>query len=246
MTAQYGLIGFPLSHSLSAKLFQEQFHGRYSYELFPLENLDSLHDWIFSLPFLKGFNVTHPYKENIIPYIDELDEVAKKIGAVNTVTIDRKEQRIILKGYNTDFYGFRKSLQHLHPEGNVAALILGTGGAAKAVAHALSVENIPHLFVSRTAQAGAITYQELSANLLKEKKLIINATPLGMHPLNAAKPDIPYQAIDSSHYLFDLIYNPPETLFLLEGKKREAHTQNGIGMLRYQAEASWKIWKLIQ
>lgn len=245
MMKSYGLIGQPVTHSLSPLLFQKQFGNAYNYGLFPMENVEDIRCWIHQHPDIMGLNITKPFKESVISYLDELSPEARQIGAVNVIEVRRSVDNIFLKGYNTDFYGFQKSLQAFLKEPVSSALILGTGGAAKAVAFALSHIGIPYQFVSRTRNAGAISYQEITQELICHTPLIINATPLGMFPKSAESPSIPYSAIDKHHYLFDLIYSPSETQFLYEGRIRGAHTQNGYEMLHYQAEKSWEIWKLI-
>lgn len=245
MMKSYGLIGNPIIHSLSPLLFQKQFGDAYTYNLFPLENVEDIRLWIHQHPDLMGINITKPFKESVLPYLDELSPEAKHIGAVNVIEIQRRSENMVLKGHNTDFYGFQKSLQAFVKGLISSALILGTGGAAKAVAFALSHIGIPYKFVSRTEKENAISYEELTPEMVHHSPLIINATPLGMSTQSEESPPIPYHAIDKHHYLFDLIYTPFETRFLYEGKIRGAHIQNGYEMLQYQAEESWKIWGLL-
>lgn len=244
MKPSFGLIGYPLHHSLSPKLFQEAWGNRYTYSLYPIEKISNIRTFLRQHYHLSGINVTIPYKERIIDYLDDLDEAAQQIGAVNVVRIVRNEDNLNLKGFNTDYLGFQNSLLEFHPKPIKSALILGTGGAGKAVAYALQQEGISFMYVSRRQGAGCLTYDKLTTELLAEHKLIINTTPLGMSPWEECKPSLPYTAISEGHYLFDLIYNPEETLFLKIGKEQGAHTCNGYDMLRYQAEASWKIWGL--
>lgn len=242
MLKKYGLIGYPLSHSFSKGYFTEKFKKEgiknAAYETYPLEKISDFTTLLQNNPELVGLNVTIPYKEAIIPYLDELSEEAKKIGAVNTIKIINGKKI----GYNSDVVGFEKSLiQHLKPTHN-KALVLGTGGAAKAVWFVLEKLNIPYLKVSRTASENIIAYDTISIDLVKEYPLIINTTPLGMSPKLESKPDIPYQALTKNHFLYDLVYNPQTTLFLEMGQKMGATIQNGLPMLHGQAERSWELW----
>ena len=242
MLKKYGLIGYPLSHSFSKGYFTEKFKKEgiknAAYETYPLEKISDFTTLLQNNPELVGLNVTIPYKEAIIPYLDELSEEAKKIGAVNTIKIINGKKI----GYNSDVVGFEKSLiQHLKPTHN-KALVLGTGGAAKAVWFVLKKLNIPYLKVSRTASENIIAYDTISIDLVKKYPLIINTTPLGMSPKLESKPDIPYQALTKNHFLYDLVYNPQTTLFLEMGQKMGATIQNGLPMLHGQAERSWELW----
>ena len=242
MLKKYGLIGYPLSHSFSKGYFTEKFKKEgienAAYETYPLEKISDFTTLLQNNPELVGLNVTIPYKEAIIPYLDELSEEAKKIGAVNTIKIINGKKI----GYNSDVVGFEKSLiQHLKPTHN-KALVLCTGGAAKAVWFVLEKLNIPYLKVSRTASENIIAYDTISIDLVKEYPLIINTTPLGMSPKLETKPDIPYQALTKNHFLYDLVYNPQTTLFLEMGQKMGATIQNGLPMLHGQAERSWELW----
>ena len=243
MLKKYGLIGYPLSHTFSKGYFTEKFKKEgienAAYETYPLEKISDFTTLLQNNPELVGLNVTIPYKEAIIPYLDELSEEAKKIGAVNTIKIINGKKI----GYNSDVVGFEKSLiQHLKPTHN-KALVLGTGGAAKAVWFVLEKLNIPYLKVSRTASENIIAYDTISIDLVKEYPLIINTTPLGMSPKLESKPDIPYQALTKNHFLYDLVYNPQTTLFLEMGQKMGATIQNGLPMLHGQAERSWELWR---
>lgn len=243
MTKLYGLIGYSLGHSFSEKYFTEKFRRErisgVEYRAFPLENIESLPGLLADNPSLHGFNVTIPYKEQVIPYLDSLDGEAAEIGAVNCVKIEEGK----LTGYNTDAYGFRLSLLELIGEDRPSALILGTGGASKAVAYTLGKLGINYTYVSRTPAQGQLSYAELTNSILGDSKLIINTTPLGMSPKTGYTPELPYEAVTSEHYLFDLIYNPAETLFLRQGREQGAATMNGMQMLIAQAERSWEIWE---
>lgn len=241
---QYGLIGKTLSHSFSKKYFEEKFKRENInavYENFELNDISQV-EGLFSIHSnLCGLNVTIPYKEQIIPYLDEVDEQAQKIGAVNTIYIDKETGK--MKGYNTDVYGFKQSLKPFLENQHQRALILGTGGASKAVAYVLNELGITTAFVSRTPQLeNQLSYDELNENILASFLLIINTTPLGTFPDVEEKPPINYDAITPNHLLYDLVYNPAETAFLKEGKKRGALTINGEQMLQLQAEKAWEIW----
>lgn len=241
---QYGLIGKTLSHSFSKKYFEEKFKRENInavYENFELNDISQV-EGLFSIHSnLCGLNVTIPYKEQIIPYLDEVDEQARKIGAVNTIYIDKETGK--MKGYNTDVYGFKQSLKPFLENQHQRALILGTGGASKAVAYVLNELGITTAFVSRTPQLeNQLSYDELNENILASFLLIVNTTPLGTFPNVDEKPTINYDAITPNHLLYDLVYNPAETAFLKEGKKRGALTINGEQMLQLQAEKAWEIW----
>lgn len=244
---KFGLIGFPLSHSFSKKYFSEKFEKETiadcSYELYPLESIAAFPELIASQPDLAGLNVTIPYKEQVIPYLDELDEKAAAIGAVNTITI--KDGK--LKGYNTDYYGFRNSLTQWlganpMPE---KALILGTGGASKAVKATLEDLGISYQFVSRLPEAGQLSYKHLNSPTqrhLASSTLIINTTPLGTYPNTDQLPNLPYDQLTPDHYLFDLVYNPLITAFMQKGIDAKCWVKNGLEMLHGQAEKAWEIW----
>lgn len=236
---RYGIVGKSLSHSFSPAYFEKRFRQQrlddHSYEVYEFESVDQVSS-LRSLEELCGFNVTIPFKESIIDHLDEVSEEAQLIGAVNCVkVIDGK-----WIGYNTDAAGFMGSLSDFLPEGFIRhALILGSGGASKAVRHALTQMGVEYRVVSRT---GELDYTNLSASEVRLSELIINTTPLGMYPDIDTYPDIPYQALTSNHYLVDIIYNPEETAFLRKGRILGAGTMNGSEMLRLQAEKSWDIW----
>lgn len=238
----YGLIGFPLTHSFSKKFFSEKFEKESikncRYENFQLPTIDSLIYVLAQNPALAGLNVTIPYKELVLPFLSDSSEVVKSIGACNCIKIrDNK-----LFGYNTDVTGFRETFikkiapQHTH------ALILGTGGASKAIAFVLQQLNISYQFVSRAIGQNQLSYNELNKDIIHRSKIIINTTPVGMYPQAQNAPGIPYEGISDGHYLYDLVYNPAKTIFLQKGEERGAVIQNGAGMLEIQAEESWKIW----
>ncbi len=247
MNKIFGLIGFPLGHSFSKGYFDKKFRGEgiknRAYENFPLENIGQFNDLVDANPRFAGLNVTIPYKESVIPYLDETDREAAGIGAVNTIKFVRNSGKVKLIGYNTDIVGFRKSLLDFWDNQSNKALVLGSGGASKAVLHVLNTMDVEVVVVSRSkAGKGLINYNDLTPGLIKECKLIINTTPLGMYPQIEKKPEIPYSYISSDHFLFDLIYNPDETKFLKMGRMNGARTLNGLNMLVEQAEKSWEIW----
>ncbi len=242
----YGLIGYPLGHSFSVRYFSEKFKKEKiagsSYRNFSLERIEDFTEIIEKYPDLSGLNVTIPYKEKIMAYLDEVDDNAKKIGAVNTISIKNIDGKKYLKGYNTDAPGFIKALKTvLNPEIK-SALILGTGGASKAIDFALQQADIKTTFVSRTPVSGEISYADLNADVIHENLLIVNTSPLGTFPNVEECPNIPYDSLSGKHILFDLVYNPERTLFMKKGQERGAKTSNGYMMLVNQAEESWKIW----
>lgn len=241
----FGLIGYPLGHSFSASFFTELFEKKgisATYSNFPLEQLDEFPSLLENQPDLAGLNVTVPYKQKIIPYLDSLSPTAKAVQAVNTITIKRGEGKLVTEGDNTDVKGFRRSLeQHLKPQ-HKSAMVLGTGGSSKAVLHVLNQLGIKVIRVSRTAGKEKITYGDLDSGVLASTGLIINTTPLGMYPHVETFPQIPYEAIGPDHLLFDLVYNPEKTAFLKKGERQGADCVNGFDMLIYQALASWEIW----
>ncbi|TAG05663.1 MAG: shikimate dehydrogenase [Cytophagia bacterium] len=244
----YGLVGYPLTHSFSPKYFEEKFKNEnisdVSYELFLLENINSLPFLFKNNKNLQGVNVTIPYKEAVIPFLDELDESAKKVGAVNVI---KRLEDNRLKGYNSDIFGFEQTLNDalLHfPVQKPAALIFGTGGASKAVAACLESKNIDFMYVSRQkTEKNNYSYENLEINILKKYLLWINTTPIGMYPNENECLPIFYDVITNQNYLLDLIYNPEQTMFLREGLKRNAKIKNGLQMLYAQAEKAWKIWQ---
>lgn len=237
----FGLIGYPLGHSFSKKYFTQKFEKEQlncRFENFPIESIELLPSVLQDNPLLIGLCVTIPYKEKVIPFLQELSPDVQQIGACNSIRIRKGK----LTGFNTDTTGFKQSLiQQLQPH-HTKALILGTGGASKAVEYVLRQLGIGYTFVSRTAKQGVITYEALNADIIQSHLLIINASPAGTFPNTEQCPDIPYEDIGNQHFLFDLIYNPEKTLFLKKGEERGAAIQNGHNMLIAQAEASWKLW----
>lgn len=241
----FGLIGYPLGHSFSQKFFTEKFEKENieaTYQLFPLENIELFPELIKNNPHLCGLNVTIPYKEKVIPYLDELDETAKEIGAVNVIKFVRTNNDLKLIGYNSDVIGFENSLKRLLKPHHTKALILGTGGASKGVAFVLKKLGIEYKFVSRTSNSEQLTYEDLTPCLIKEYPLIINASPVGTFPNTKDCPVIPYGGLSEKHLLYDLIYNPEKTLFLAKGEVQQSVIKNGLEMLHGQALAAWEIW----
>ncbi|MEM9820997.1 MAG: shikimate dehydrogenase [Bacteroidota bacterium] len=243
-TALYGLIGYPLSHSFSKRYFSQKFEKEgiegHDYDLFPLTQIDQLPNLIVQYPNLKGLNVTIPYKELVFDYLDEVDEAAAEVGAVNTIKISDGR----LKGYNTDVYGFEQSLVKWLKPLPAKAMILGTGGAAKAVAYVLRRLGIDFLKISR-GNKGDLTYGALNVQHLADYPLVINTTPLGMSPQIDTCPDLPYFHLAESNVLYDLVYNPEKTLFLKRGQEQNCQVKNGLEMLYLQAEKAWEIWNSI-
>lgn len=233
----FGIIGYPLQHSFSAKYFNEKFAAEHidaKYGLYPI-TIEDLRLKVESLlDSLDGFNVTMPYKQAIIPYLDRLDETAQAVGAVNVV--------YKRTGYNTDCLGFMESIRPLLRAYDQKALVLGTGGASKAVCYGLKQLGILPTLVSRTPKDGILRYDELTEEVMRDHTIIINCTPLGMYPETDSCPDIPYEFITARYLLYDCVYNPEETLFLRKGKAQGASIQNGIGMLKGQAKKAWSIW----
>ena len=244
---KYGLIGYPLKHSFSISYFNEKFQSENidaEYVNFEIPRIEDFMEVVEENPNLRGLNVTIPYKEQVIPYLDELDKDTAKIGAVNVIKIiPQGKGDVKLVGYNSDTIGFTRSIEPLLQSHHVKALILGTGGASKAVFHGLANLGIEATFVSRTKKSNDIlTYQELTPEIMQEHTVIVNTTPLGMYPNVDACPDIPYDQLTPNHLLYDLLYNPHETLFTTTGMERGATVKNGLEMLLLQAFVSWEIW----
>jgi shikimate dehydrogenase len=248
MKKLYGLIGYPLGHSFSKKYFTEKFDRENitdcQYEKFEIPAITLLPDILNQNPNLQGLNVTIPYKEAVIPYLNHLDHSAKTVGAVNVIKINPESGE--LTGYNSDYFGFKTSLENWLPNdtSGFKALILGTGGAAKAVKAALDSLNIPYTQVSRSESPGCLTYLgcQSDPSIVQNHKLIINTTPLGMSPNLDKAPELHYEQITNEHYLYDLVYNPEETLFMKLGKNKGAKVKNGLEMLYLQADKAWELW----
>ncbi|MBP1224860.1 shikimate dehydrogenase family protein [Flavobacterium sp. 1355] len=240
---RFGLLGRNISYSFSKGYFTEKFNDEVftgnSYENFDISDINDFTELVANNPELKGLNVTIPYKEQVIPFLDKLSKKATLIGAVNTIKFTKKGK---LKGYNTDYYGFKKSLEPLLQPHHKKALILGTGGASKGVAFALDELSIPYTFVSREAKENIIDYDLINATTFDNFQIIINCTPVGTSPNITACPNLPYEFFTEKHIAYDLIYNPEETQFLKNAKEHGAVIKNGYDMLIFQAEKAWKIW----
>lgn len=257
---KYGLIGFPLSHSFSKKYFTEKFEKLHikdaQYDLYPIEHIKDLQDMLDKHPDMRGLNVTIPHKVNVIKYLDWVEHDAKQVGAVNCIRVIAESPILAsflgevgvtghdfrLEGFNTDIYGFEMSLRPLISENIESALVLGDGGAAKAVKCVLDNLGINMTIVTRKPHPGNILFKDLKPHHIKNNKLIINTTPLGTAPNFDECPDIPYEFITPEHLLYDLVYNPEKTLFLKKGEEQGARIKNGYEMLTLQAEKSWEIW----
>ena len=242
---KYGLIGYPLVHSFSKSFFNEKFQNEdidAEYINFEIKTIDDLPEVLATNPELKGLNVTIPYKEAVIPMLDALSETAAAIGAVNVIRVESKGDDTFLRGYNSDVIGFTKSIEPLLESHHKKALILGTGGASKAVNYGLKSLGLETLLVSRFERPGTIQYKDVTPEVVKEYNVIVNCTPCGLYPHTDECPDLPYEAMDSHNLLYDLLYNPDETLFMKKGKEQGAMTKNGLEMLLLQAFASWDFW----
>lgn len=244
---KYGLLGYPLGHSFSKTYFNQKFKAEKidaQYVNFEIPNIKEIKTVLKENPELNGLNVTIPYKEQVIPFLDDLDEDARLIGAVNVIKFTKGMfGKIKLKGYNSDIIGFKQSIEPLLDESHRKALILGTGGASKAVFHGLKQLGVGATLVSRKPKEFCITYDEITAKTLEQYTVIINTTPLGMFPDINSCPEIPYELLTSKHLLYDLLYNPDETLFMKKGKEKGAIVKNGLEMLLLQAFAAYEIWQ---
>ena len=244
---KFGLIGYPLGHSFSKNFFNEKFRSENidaEYVNFEIPDISEFPKVIKDNPDLAGLNVTIPYKEQVIPYLDEMDEGAASIGAVNVIKVIKQKRKTILKGYNSDVVGFMRSIEPLLEHHHTKALILGTGGASKAVhygLHKLGIETTK--FVSRSKRnEDTITYADLTPELMNDYKVIVNCTPVGMYPKADLCPEIPYDCLTKQHLLYDLLYNPNTTLFMKHGSEHGANVKNGLEMLLLQAFGAWEIW----
>ena len=252
---KYGLIGYPLGHSFSISYFNEKFQNEginAKYINFEIPTIEALPEVLASNPELKGLNVTIPYKEKVISYLDTVSPEARAIGAVNVIRIDHKGSDIKLKGFNSDVIGFTKSIEPMLEPIHKKALILGTGGASKAIDFGLKSLGLETVFVSRYERPGTIQYEKITPEIIHEYNVIVNCTPLGMYPHSDRCPNLPYEAMDERNILYDLIYNPDETLFMYKGRQQGAtmrrgaeygaDVKNGLEMLLLQAFASWELW----
>ena len=242
---KYGLIGYPLSHSFSIGYFNEKFQNEgidAEYLNFEIPQIELLPEILASNPDLMGFNVTIPYKEKVISYLDHVSPEARAIGAVNVVSVIHKNKGYYLKGYNSDVIGFTKSIEPMLEPFHKKALILGTGGASKAIYYGLKSLGLECVFVSRYERPGTVQYDKITGDDVREYNVIVNCTPCGMFPHTNECPNLPYEAMDSHNLLYDLIYNPDETMFMHKGAKQGATVVNGLEMLLLQAFASWEFW----
>ena len=243
---KYGLIGYPLGHSFSISYFNQRFQDEginAVYENYEIPTIEALDEVINLNPELKGLNVTIPYKEKVIPYLDSITPEARAIGAVNVIKVTHSGKDVKLKGYNSDVIGFTKSIEPmLDKNWHKKALILGTGGASKAINFGLKHLGLETVFVSRYERPDTIQYQNITPEVVQEHNVIVNCTPIGMYPKTEECPLLPYEAMDSHTIHYDLIYNPDETLFMKLGAKNGAQTKNGLEMLLLQAFASWEFW----
>lgn len=241
----FGLIGYPLGHSFSKKYFEKKFtelKTEGTFKNFEVPDIDSFFSKT-DIAKYSGFSVTIPFKEQIISYLDELDSSAEITLNVNSIKVIKRNGKIILRGYNTDIFGFEQSIRPLIKNNHKKALILGSGGSSKSVRYVLSKLKKDYLIVSRNPSGNKqIGYDDVDGNIIEDHKLIINTTPLGMAPQKNKCPPLPYDKITDEHLLFDLVYNPKETLFLKKGKKQYANIKNGLDMLKFQADRSWEIW----
>ena len=242
---KYGLIGYPLGHSFSITYHNQRFADEginakyFNYEIPSIDNLTEVLD---SNPELKGLNVTIPYKQKVMEYLDYISPEARAIGAVNVIRVIHEGKNTILKGYNSDVIGFTQSIEPMLEEYHKKALILGTGGASKAINYGLKSLGLETIFVSRYRRPGTICYEDITPEVVKEYNVIVNSTPLGMYPKTEECPFLPYEAMDEKNILYDLIYNPDETLFMKKGAEHGANVKNGLEMLLLQAFASWEFW----
>lgn len=243
---KFGLIGYPLGHSFSRKYFTDKFHNEHIsdciYENYPLTHISQIKDLLINEPELKGFNVTIPYKTDIINYLNRISPEANEIGAVNVVRIRKSGEKTELAGYNSDITGIRDSLSPYFNKEIKNALVLGTGGSSKAVCFVLQKMGIKVILVSRNRKADSISYSDIDSDLLNQSELIVNTTPLGMYPNIDTFPDIDYGLLGKEHILFDLVYNPEITTFLRKGSEQGCSLISGLKMLKSQAERSWEIW----
>ena len=243
---KYGLIGYPLGHSFSISYFNQKFADEdidAEYVNFEIPSIDQLQEVLSTNPELRGLNVTIPYKEKVIPYLDSLTPEAQAIGAVNVIRVTHEGKNVRLKGYNSDVIGFTQSIEPmLDKNWHKKALVLGTGGASKAISYGLRSLGLETVFVSRYERPETIQYDKITDEVVKEYNVIVNCTPLGMYPRTEECPPLPYEAMDQHTILYDLIYNPDETLFMKRGKQYGAEVKNGLEMLLLQAFVSWEFW----
>jgi len=242
---KYGLIGFPLGHSFSINYFNQKFADEginAKYMNFEIPSIEALAEVLDSNPELKGLNVTIPYKQKVMEFLDQISPEARAIGAVNVIKVTHEGKKIILKGFNSDVIGFTQSIEPMLEPYHKKALILGTGGASKAIDYGLKALGLETVFVSRYRRPETICYDDITPEAVKEYNVIVNCTPLGMFPKTEECPQLPYEAMDEKNILYDLIYNPDETMFMKKGARYGANVKNGLEMLLLQAFASWEFW----
>ena len=243
---KYGLIGYPLGHSFSISYFNQKFADENIdavYENLEIPSIDILPEIVDSNPNLRGLNVTIPYKEKVMPFLDYISPEAQAIGAVNVIRVEHDGEDTILKGYNSDVVGFTQSIEPMiDAKWHKKALVLGTGGASKAITYGLHSLGLETVYVSRYERPGTIQYNKITPEVIREYNVVINCTPLGMYPHTEECPQLPYEAMDSHTILYDLIYNPDETLFMRKGREHGAEVKNGLEMLLLQAFVSWEFW----
>lgn len=242
---KYGIIGHPLGHSFSPGFFNEKFQNEgldAVYEMYDLPRIETLTEILLANPELRGLNVTIPYKQQVMSYLDELSDEARSIGAVNVIRISHDGGKMHMKGYNSDVIGFTRSIEPLLESHHKKALILGTGGASMAIEYGLNKLGLETLKVSRSEREGTIQYEKITPDVIHEYNVIVNCTPVGMYPHTEECPPLPYTSMNSHNLLYDLIYNPDETLFMKKGKANGAVVKNGLEMLLLQAYASWEFW----
>ena len=243
---KYGLIGYPLGHSFSISFFNQKFSDEgidAKYENFEIPSIDILPEILDSNPELRGLNVTIPYKEKVMQFLDHISLEAQAIGAVNVIRVMHEGKDTILKGYNSDVIGFTQSISPMiDTKWHKKALVLGTGGASKAISYGLRSLGLDTVYVSRYERPGTIQYNKITPDVIREYNVVVNCTPVGMYPHTDECPQLPYEAMDSHTILYDLIYNPDETLFMKRGRERGADVKNGLEMLLLQAFASWEFW----
>ena len=242
---KYGLIGYPLGHSFSVNYFNQKFVDEgidATYENFEIPTIDILTEILDTNPNLRGLNVTIPYKEKVIPYLDQISPEAQAIGAVNVIRVTHEGKNTILKGFNSDVIGFTQSIEPMLEKWHQKALVLGTGGASKAISYGLRSLGLETVYVSRYERPDTIQYDKITPDVVQEYNVIVNCTPLGMYPHVDECPLLPYEALTSHNILYDLIYNPDETLFMKRGREHGADVKNGLEMLLLQAFASWEFW----
>ena len=242
---KYGLIGYPLGHSFSIGFHNQRFADEginAKYVNFEIPSIDDLPEVLSSNPELKGLNVTIPYKQKVMAFLDYISPEARAIGAVNVIRVVHKGDNITLRGYNSDVIGFKQSIEPMLESYHKKALVLGTGGASRAVAYGLKTLGLESVFVSRYERPGTIQYQSITPEVVREYNVIVNCTPLGMYPNTEECPQLSYEALDEHNILYDLIYNPDETLFMKRGAEQGANVKNGLEMLLLQAFASWEFW----